>query len=152
MIPTKACPIVLRDSAAQKIMVFRHPSAGIQLVKGTIEPGDRPADAALRELHEESGIANATVYRDLGLWDAQYQGQIWSFQLCSTSQTLPESWNHRCADDGGLDLHFFWHDLNCEASEHWHPLFRRGLEFIGPLIKAVPGTRTAELRFTKDRF
>jgi len=91
MIPTKACPIVLRDSTASKIMAFRHPSAGIQLVKGTIEPGERPANAALRELREESGIANATVYQDLGLWDAQYEGQIWSFQLCSTSQALPES-------------------------------------------------------------
>jgi hypothetical protein len=41
MIPTKA--YVLRDSTASKIMAFRHPSAGIQLVKGTIEPGERPA-------------------------------------------------------------------------------------------------------------
>ena len=140
MIPTKACPIVLRDSTASKIMAFRHPSAGIQLVKGTIEPGERPANAALRELREESGIANATVYQDLGLWDAQYEGQIWSFQLCTTSQALPESWNHRCGDDGDLDLHFFWHDLNCEPSEHWHPLFRRALEFVRSSVRRPPGS------------
>jgi 8-oxo-dGTP pyrophosphatase MutT (NUDIX family) len=119
-------------------MVFHHPFAGIQLVKGTIEPGERPADAALRELREESGIANATVYQDLGLWDAQYEGQIWSFQLCSTSQALPESWNHRCGDDGGLDLHFFWRDLGGEPSERWHPLFRRALEYIRSSIKGMP--------------
>jgi 8-oxo-dGTP pyrophosphatase MutT (NUDIX family) len=141
MIPTKACP-VLCDSTASKIMAFRHPSAGIQLVKGSIEPGEHPADAALRELREESGIANAAVCQDLGLWDAQHDGQIWSFQLCSTSQSLPESWNHRCEDDGGLDLHFFWHDLNCEPSEHWHPVFRRALEFIRSSLKRTTDSPT----------
>ena len=140
MVPTKVCPVVLRDSSASKIMVFRHPSAGIQLVKGSIEPGESLADAALRELHEESGITDASICHDLGLWDAEYEGQIWSFQLCSTSEALPESWNHRCADDGGLDLQFFWHDINGEPSEQWHPVFRRALEFIRPLIKATPGT------------
>jgi 8-oxo-dGTP pyrophosphatase MutT (NUDIX family) len=138
MIATKACPIVLRDLTASKIMAFRHPSAGIQLVKGTIESGEGPTDAALRELREESGIANAIVRQDLGLWDAQHEGQIWSFQLCTTSQALPESWNHRCGDDGGLDLQFFWHDLSCEPSERWHPLFRRALEFIRLSLKRTP--------------
>ena len=142
MIHTKACPVVLRDPTASKIMAFRHPAAGIQLVKGTIEPGERPADAALRELREESGIANATVYQDMGLWDAEYEGQVWSFHLCSISQALPESWSHRCPDDGGLDLNFFWHDLNSEPSEHWHPLFRRALEFIRSSIKCISGSTT----------
>src|SRR5215472_320848 len=106
MVPTKVCPVVLRDSAASKIMVFRHPSAGIQLVKGSIEPGESLADAALRELREESGITDASVCHDLGLWDVEYEGQIWSFQLCVTTQVLPETWNHRCGDDGGLNLQF----------------------------------------------
>ena len=36
--------------------MFRHPLAGIQLVKGTVEPSEKPADAARRELFEESGL------------------------------------------------------------------------------------------------
>ncbi len=36
--------------------MFRHPLAGIQLVKGTVEPSENPADAARRELFEESGL------------------------------------------------------------------------------------------------
>lgn len=135
MLPTKACPIVLRDSGATQILVFRHPSAGIQLVKGSIEVGEQPADAALRELREESGIVDAAVCQDLGLWDARYGGQIWSVQLCAVSKALSDSWHHRCGDDGGLDLHFFWHDLDAEPSENWHPLFQRALEFIRRRIK-----------------
>ena len=127
MVPTKACPVVLQGS---KLLVFRHPSAGIQLVKGTIEPGEGPATAALRELREESGIADAAICEDLGLWDADYEGQIWSLQLCTVSQALPESWQHRCGDDGGLDLRFFWHEINAEPSEEWDLLFQRALEQI----------------------
>jgi 8-oxo-dGTP pyrophosphatase MutT (NUDIX family) len=127
MLPTKFCPVVLRGS---KVLVFRHSSAGIQLVKGTIEPGEGPAAAALRELREESGILDAAVCQDLGLWDADHEEQIWSLQLCIVSQALPESWRHRCGDDGGLDLHFFWHEVDAEASEEWHPVFRRALEQI----------------------
>lgn len=137
MVPTKACPVVFRDSTAAKIMVFRHPSAGIQLVKGTIESGERPADAALRELREESGIADAALCQDLGLWDAGHEGQIWSLHLCTVSRMLPETWHYRCGDDGGIDLHFFWHDLDAEPSENWHPVFQRALEFIRGRIKTV---------------
>ena len=138
MLPTKVCPIVFQDPTASKIMVFRHPSAGIQLVKGSIEFGERPADAALRELREESGIADAAVCQDLRLRAARHDGQIWSLQLCTVSRVLPKSWYHRCEDDGGLDLYFFWHDLDAKPSEDWHSIFRRALEFIRWRIKAMP--------------
>jgi 8-oxo-dGTP pyrophosphatase MutT (NUDIX family) len=118
-------------------MVFRHPSAGIQLVKGTIEPGEHPADAALRELREESGVADVTLCQDLGFWDTGYAGQIWSLWLCIASRVLPESWRRRCEDDGGLDLQFFWHDLDAEPSANWHPLFRRVLDSIRWRVKTT---------------
>jgi len=130
MVPTKACPVVFQDSAGSKLMVFRHPSAGIQLVKGTIQPGERPSDAALRELREESGIADAVACRDLGLWDAGFDRQIWSMQLCATVHTLPESWGHQSPDDGGIELLFFWHDIDADPSEEWHPVYRHALESI----------------------
>src|SRR5215472_4015709 len=135
MIPTKACPVLFRDQTVAKIMVFRHPSAGIQLVKGTIEPGEHPADAALRELREESVVADVAVCQDLGFWETGYAGQIWSLWLCIAARVLPESWRHRCEDGGGLDLLFFWHNLDAEPSGNWHPLFRRTLESIRWRIK-----------------
>lgn len=33
----KACPVVLRHSTELEILAFRHPLAGLQLVKGTVE-------------------------------------------------------------------------------------------------------------------
>ncbi|MDC0913371.1 NUDIX domain-containing protein [Paracoccaceae bacterium] len=53
----KVCPIVSRCSnATGEILMFRHPLAGIKLVKGTFEPAENPANAARRELFEESGL------------------------------------------------------------------------------------------------
>ena len=38
--------------------MFRYPLADIQLVKDTVEHSENPADAALRELFEESGLVS----------------------------------------------------------------------------------------------
>ncbi|MGH8348451.1 MAG: NUDIX domain-containing protein, partial [Pseudomonas sp.] len=81
------------------ILLFRHPIAGVQLVKGTIETGETPAQTALRELSEESGIVAASIVSDMGCWDAAHLDQIWSFQLCCTQALLPEQWTHHTLDD-----------------------------------------------------
>ena len=76
MLPEKVCSVVLSSARRPKILLFRHPLAGVQLVKGTIEKGEAPCRAALRELAEESGISTATIEDDLGCWDSGHQGQI----------------------------------------------------------------------------
>ncbi|MDR2306017.1 MAG: NUDIX domain-containing protein [Paucimonas sp.] len=65
-LPNKACPVVLSSSLPIRFLLFRLPLAGTQLVKGTIEHGELPREAALRELTEKSGITAATVETDLG--------------------------------------------------------------------------------------
>ncbi len=130
MVATKACPIVFSDPTHSRILVFKHPVAGIQLVKGTIEVGEQPAAAALRELCEESGIYDATVTRDLGTWVAGFEAQVWSFHLCSSPTTLPESWVHHTNDDGGLDLMFYWHPVDQKPNQEWHSLFQRALQYV----------------------
>ncbi|WP_318653947.1 NUDIX domain-containing protein [Pseudomonas sp. Y24-6] len=71
--PNKACPVILSGIPGAHILLFRHPIAGVQLVKGTIEKDETPAQAALRELSEESGIAAASVVSDMGSWDAGHR-------------------------------------------------------------------------------
>jgi 8-oxo-dGTP pyrophosphatase MutT (NUDIX family) len=127
MVPNKACPIVFRDASFARILVFRHPLAGIQLVKGTIEPGENPAGACLRELCEESGICDARVDRNLGVWETGFENQVWSLHLCLTPSELPESWVHRTQDDNGLDLTFYWHSVDQASKHDWHPLYQRAL-------------------------
>ena len=70
----KACPVMFRDASMQQILAFEHPEAGLQLVKGRIEPGENARAAALRELAEESGIVDTAIATDLGTWQSRAQG------------------------------------------------------------------------------
>ncbi len=125
--PSKACAIVLRGA---QLLVFRHPNDGIQFVKGTIEEGETRAEAAVRELEEEAGIRGAAVERDLGVWEAEFKEQAWSFHLCSVDEPLQDEWVHRTEDGGGLNFQFFWHPLDVEPHDEWRPVFRRAFQFV----------------------
>lgn len=136
MSPNKACPLILSSIPGTHILLFRHPLAGVQLVKGTIETGETPAQAALRELSEESGIDAASVVSDLGCWDAEHLNQIWSFQLCDTQALLPEQWTHQTQDDHGHAFSFFWAPLDDLPYADCHPVFRRALRYLTTLLAA----------------
>lgn len=138
MTPNKVCPVVVRESAhGLEILMFRHPRGGVQLVKGTIEPGEAPQAAARRELFEESGIAEARIVEDLGLWDADQAQQIWSFQRCEPVQPLPDAWSHHCADGDGHLFELFWHPLTEEPTGA-HPVFVRAVRCIRERLRGVP--------------
>jgi 8-oxo-dGTP pyrophosphatase MutT (NUDIX family) len=128
--PQKACPVVTRVTEGRiEVLAFRHPTAGYQLVKGTIELDETVQHAAERELFEESGIAGAAIDY-LGVVQMEEPAQDWHFVLCRTGP-LNRAWTHRTIDGGGLDFEFFWHPLADDADENWHPIFRRALAFIG---------------------
>jgi 8-oxo-dGTP pyrophosphatase MutT (NUDIX family) len=134
MKPNKTCPVVVRykDGELQKL-AFRHPAAGCQIIKGTIESGEPAAKAALRELFEEAGIQSATVSRDLGVWEAGYEDQVWSFHLCEVDE-LPDAWIHHTRDGGGHDFAFFWYSLHESPNDDWHPLFKGALQWIRTIL------------------
>lgn len=50
----------------RELLVFQHPTAGVQVPAGTVERGEAFDDAALREACEETGIARLTIVRMLG--------------------------------------------------------------------------------------
>ena len=128
-IANKACPVILRKGKEVEILVFKHPLAGIQLVKGSIEVGESSADAALRELAEEAGILNAQIVENIGLWQAGYD-QVWAFYLCKTNEPLLDSWTHFTSDDGGRKFEFFWHPVFDQPSQDWHDIFSIALSYI----------------------
>lgn len=151
----KACPLLLRqrDDAKIKhleILAFRHPLAGLQLVKGTIEPGELPAQAALRELREEAGV-HASVISHLGDQAIAATGQLWHFYGCHASDALPDQWQFFTQDDGGHWFEFFWHPLVINRSqqtdwlanesktvlEDWHPMFQQALRFLQQRLTAM---------------
>lgn len=126
----KLCPVVLRGGAPDlEMLVFRHPLAGVQLVKGTREAGESVEGGALRELEEESGIDAATVVRDLGSSPTIAPGQLWHFLQVETGP-LPSRWTHLAADDGGHLFEFFWWPLAADPDADWHESFGRALNHI----------------------
>lgn len=138
MLPTKACAVVLSPSPNPRILLFRHPLAGVQLVKGGIEAGETPGAAALRELAEESGITAATLEADLGLWESEHRDQVWSFHLCRVSGPLPEQWSHQTLDDHGHRFDFFWAPLDQLPLDDCDPVFQRALQFVSNALQARP--------------
>ncbi|WP_083003191.1 NUDIX hydrolase [Halomonas sp. GT] len=130
MTPTKSCSVVLRNGEEMEVLAFLHPIAGLQLVKGTIEPGENPGETAVRELAEEAGILAAEIKSDLGLWESGYQDQIWSFHLSKVEQEIPDEWVHHTADDDGHDFKFFWYRLAKPTNSEWHEVFQGALAFI----------------------
>jgi 8-oxo-dGTP pyrophosphatase MutT (NUDIX family) len=135
---TKAAPVLFRNVANRReILVFEHPIAGVQLIKGTVEPGESPATAAIRELAEEAGITTASWVSALGSWESSHEQQTWHFQQVHTPHALPESWHHHATDDGGHLFRLFWHELSAQPSPSWHPLHAEALVHLRGLVSQL---------------
>jgi 8-oxo-dGTP pyrophosphatase MutT (NUDIX family) len=126
----KACPVVYRlADEGVTILAFQHPSAGKQLIKGTVEDGERPQDAALRELREESGVTPTSNLLHLGQAPIGKASTVWHFfavEVCG----LPLHWEHQTEDDEGHAFAFFWHPLAEDLDQDWHPMFHEALRMI----------------------
>jgi 8-oxo-dGTP diphosphatase len=105
-----------------RLLVFRHvdaPEAGLQVPAGTIEPGESPDHAVLREAREETGLGELLVVvsflarderdmSDCGVDELQHR---WFFQLRCDGDP-PARWRH--AETSGaapIWFEFFWADL-----------------------------------------
>lgn len=127
----KVCPVVLRERDGRvQILAFQHPLAGGQIIKGTLEAGEEPATAVLRELAEESGIEDAVVVEPLGQFIDEEHLQRWHIFLCQVNRPLPDRWSHFTTDGGGHTFRFFWHNLDEPPGDDWYRLFRRAMVFI----------------------
>ncbi len=130
----KACPVVTRlGDHGEEVLAFVHPFAGKQFVKGTIDAGEAPAQAAARELREESGLVVPSAMQFLGATEIGPERLVWHFFYVFLLG-LPEQWDHVTEDDGGHVFHFFWHRLDAPFDDTWHPLFSEAHSFFAPLI------------------
>jgi len=63
----KVTAFIIRETKdGHDLLLFRHPSAGVQIPAGTVEDGETPKEAVLREAAEETGLAELSVRRYLG--------------------------------------------------------------------------------------
>ncbi|MFN3985977.1 MAG: NUDIX domain-containing protein [Rhodocyclaceae bacterium] len=126
----KACPLVVRNRDGQlEILVFGHPLAGIQLAKGTIEPGESSLEASERELKVEAGIS-LKAKRQLLEWQRHPGEPILGVCIMESGEVLPDERSHYCEDDGGHVFQFFWHPLKQAPSIEWHPVFAEVLVVV----------------------
>ena len=116
----KACACLV--DAQGRLLVFDHPGdGGMQLPKGTVEPGETPEDAVRRELLEESGIHYTGELVPLGTMDrlceAGVEGnthkhpQLWHLFLMRAQGPLPETFEHVAhgsPEEDGLVFSFSW--------------------------------------------
>lgn len=87
----------------QKLLVFEHqgiPEAGIQVPAGSVEKGESPGTAAIREVQEETGLKNLTMrgflgeqIRDMSDFHKQEIHYRYFYHLTCDDQT-PETWLH----------------------------------------------------------
>ena len=96
------------------------PEAGIQVPAETIEPGENPRDAVMREAKEETGLTGLRYerflvrdtrdMRDCGSDELQHR---WFFHL-SVEGPTEETWRHREHSEDGPLIHprdFLWADV-----------------------------------------
>ena len=63
----KVTAFVTRErSGAKELLVFKHPSAGIQIPAGTVEDGESLETGVMREVYEETGLKRVKIEKCLG--------------------------------------------------------------------------------------
>lgn len=118
----KVVGYVVRD---RQLLVFTHDAlpmdvTGVQVPAGTIEEGEVPAAAVVREVLEETGL-NARITRVLGIerydvWPSKPEvHERHFFQLAPLDERLPERWAAGERDPSGGGEAQRW-------SCHWIPL------------------------------
>lgn len=124
---TKVISYIFRTNkdSIKEVLVFLHrdfPEAGIQVVGGTVDPGEELINALIRELYEESGL---TVKAS----DCHFLGETTHYRKDFPEKNLrhyyevkidglPDSWSHTVHSDGAdnnMVFNFYW--LSIEESK-----------------------------------
>ena len=93
-----------------ELLVFAHteeyPDAGIQVPAGGVEPGEEPADTAIRETYEESGLGlSDPIHLGSYEWLADAPSRIRHFYWLRAPIDTPDHWEHRVSagdEDEGM--------------------------------------------------
>lgn len=113
----KVCAYITRGE--RELLVFDGPNHdGLQIPKGTIEPGESRTKALRREVREESGLVALQAVRHVAsdIWPRRYSPPKFykrHFFHASIDDARDE-WTHVVTGDGeeqGTEFEYFWHEL-----------------------------------------
>jgi 8-oxo-dGTP diphosphatase len=109
---------VTRERDGRKeLLVFDHrdhPRAGTQVPAGRVDPGEALEQCLRRELHEETGIEEATIVRELpvlGDWVAASRYENHAYEVRIEGDEPADTWEHVVhgdGDDAGLVFLYRW--------------------------------------------
>jgi 8-oxo-dGTP pyrophosphatase MutT (NUDIX family) len=71
--------IVRQRNAQRELLVFAHPTAGVQVPAGTVEEGELFEDVALREAQEETGLEGVQLVKELARSSYSLQDNHYAF-------------------------------------------------------------------------
>lgn len=110
----KACAYLTRPSG--DLLVFEGPDhEGLQIPKGTVEPGETPREAVFREVAEESGLGAFGEVRRLAsdVWLRRESRWYVRHFFHTVVHGSPDRWTHTVTDGGaehGAEFEFSWVD------------------------------------------
>lgn len=101
-----------------QLLVFTHrnfPEAGMQVPAGTVDSGEAIEAALLREIREESGLADVRLVRKLAEQAEPRWGQTRHVFQIAAPDDLPDRWTHTVrglGEDTGLVFEYRWAKLS----------------------------------------
>ena len=130
------------------VLVLRHEpqpgdswvQPGVQLPAGGVDPGETPAQAAVREAFEETGLANLGEPAYLGSchwggagWTGP--GQVWHYFQLTAPASTPDAWDHRVT--GGEDTDMLFHLRFAPLSHHELTTGQGSHEYLDELFELL---------------
>jgi 8-oxo-dGTP pyrophosphatase MutT (NUDIX family) len=103
-----AIPLCRTESRDIRVcLIRRHEMTTWGIPKGFLDPGDTPADAALREAYEEAGLAGRLIGDAIGTYSYRKRGSryivaVFLMEVLQEEATWPEQWL-RAREWFGLD-------------------------------------------------
>ncbi len=135
--------VVVYITKGDQLYVFRHeqPEPGIQVPKGSIQPGETPLAAAIRETYEESGLQLEQMYflGEVQMSDEVWQNEHWHVFWGEAPQKTPDTFLHRVSGDGEDREQTFFYFLT--------PLSAPQLDWsMGVLLHRIPPKQICKTR------
>ncbi|WP_018348949.1 NUDIX hydrolase [Longispora albida] len=108
-----------------ELLVFDHvglPEAGTQIPAGGVDPGESLAEAALREVAEETGLLGITLTGEAGTEDSPHpetgEARRTTYFTATAPAGAPSEWTHRVTgdgEDGGMEFACWFEPLPLAA-------------------------------------
>jgi 8-oxo-dGTP pyrophosphatase MutT (NUDIX family) len=133
--------LVTRPGAAgPELLCFEHPSAGVQLPTGSVEPGQSFAVAARRVAWSETGVLGLEPVGEVG--GLRRRGQDHRLVHLRATVEMPESWLVLTPTGGGVAWWCFWASV-ADAHALVHEHHRDGLDTASAALASSARTDVA---------